>query len=189
MVDLETLGKRAGCQILSIGAVFFNRETDALGEKFYSVCRIGAAQTNLGLHTDKDTLKWWQQQSEDSRRVLHHAKAKGATSLPSALEKFTEFLETAEGGLSRVRVWGNGSDFDNAILYAAYAAAHQEVPWKFWHSRCFRTLKSENRNILEPVREGTYHNALDDAVHQALWALRIFKALAAPPPKRRSVKE
>ena len=37
MVDLETLGKRAGCPILSIGAVFFDPVEKQLGEEFYVV--------------------------------------------------------------------------------------------------------------------------------------------------------
>ena len=164
MVDLETLGKRAGCSILSIGAVKF--DLDGLGEGFYvTVNRLSCKEA--GLFEDPDTISWWDRQSDEAKVILKQVEEPAALHLQEALDKFAAFI-------SKEKIWGNGSDFDNAILYACYAAVDKEVPWKFWDSRCYRTLKGLFPDV-KLARVGTYHNALDDAKSQALHAIEIMK--------------
>jgi hypothetical protein len=168
MIDLETLGRRAGCAIRSIGAVAFDPETGKLGKELYVVVD---RQSQPNLHTDPETLKWWEGQSVEARAVLTDTSA---ISLGDALIKFNQYL--SQFNFTKVKIWGNGADFDNAIMASCYAAAGLEVPWSFWNNRCYRTLKGV---IGGPKikREGTYHNALDDAKTQALHALELFKIL------------
>jgi exodeoxyribonuclease VIII len=170
MVDLETLGRRPGCAVLSIGAVEFCPQR-GLGKQFYVVVNR-QSQRSQGLHEDPDTLKWWMSQSEAARQVLEDAESPMAVSLEKALAQFTTFL--APIGLRRVKMWGNGSDFDNAILACLYGAIGQSIPWDFWNNRCYRTLKNL-RKIPAQKREGTYHNALDDAKTQALHAVELLR--------------
>lgn len=171
MVDLETLGRRAGCAVLSIGAVEFG--PGGLGREFYTVINR-PSQRELGLFEDESTLKWWATQSEDACRVLFEAEQNQAVTLSAALGAFTNFLVPI--GLKRVKVWGCGSDFDNAILTNLYAAVKADPPWDFWNNRCYRTLKSLIPSE-KPRREGTYHNALDDAKTQALHAIQLLQKL------------
>ena len=171
MVDLETLGRRAGCVVLSIGAVAFGPQ--GLGKEMYCVVSTDSC-TAAGLHIDPDTLKWWEGKEEAARAVLTLAKEKpeGVLDLAPAMQQLTEFL--CSFGIKRVKVWGNGSDFDNAILANCYAAAGQDMPWEFWNNRCYRTLKSLKPQI-KMARQGTYHNALDDAKSQALHAIELLR--------------
>lgn len=164
MVDLETLGRRAGCSILSIGAVHF--DDYGVEDELYIVVNK-ASCTEAGLHVDPDTLAWWEKQSPEARQVL--ADAEAGMPLTVALDAFGAF---AKG----TNVWGNGADFDNAILYACYAAVGKDVPWPFWNSRCYRTLKNLRKDI-KLDRKGTYHNALDDARTQAEHAAMILSAM------------
>ena len=173
MVDLETLGQRAGCQVLSIGAVAVDPVTGELGEEYYRVVKLG--DDNFGLHIDADTLSWWEKQHPKARKVLTQAKAvRGNRTLDKALVEFNKYL--AQFGPKVVKIWGNGSDFDNAILIACYKATGVQNGWDFWNNRCFRTLKNLAPSIKQE-RIGTYHNALDDAKTQALHAIKIFKHL------------
>ena len=56
MIDLETLGRRAGCAILSIGAVAFDLK-QGLGEEMYVV--VNRQSCNAAeLHEDLSTLDW-----------------------------------------------------------------------------------------------------------------------------------
>lgn len=176
MIDLETLGTRPGCVILSIGAVFFNpnlAEEHALGQEFY---RVVSRQSCLdaGLFEDAATVRWWREQTSEARQVLIDAEGENSLLLSVALSGLAGFLSQHEGGLENVRVWGNGSDFDNAILAACYSAVNCELPWKFWNNRCYRTLKAIKPGP-KPVRIGTYHNALDDARTQAMHAVQLLK--------------
>ena len=167
MIDLETLGRRAGCSILSIGAVAFGPE--GLGAELYTVVNR-ASCTAAGLHEDPGTLAWWEKQSASARAVLGQA-TEGGDLLPVALGKLTEFL--GQFNCRKVQVWGNGADFDNAILTACYAALGQDIPWEFWNNRCYRTLKSLKPQV-KLARQGTYHNALDDAKSQAAHAIQLM---------------
>lgn len=170
MVDLETLGVVPGCVILSIGAVAFDPASGELGEEFYCVVNTDSC-LGAGLHADQGTIDWWANQSDDAKTVLTEAKDGGLT-LNDALSKFTEYLENQ--GIKQVRIWGNGADFDNAILSCCYKAVGKPSPWVPWNNRCYRTLK----NLIKGPRlkrEGTYHNALDDAKTQAKHAIQLLR--------------
>jgi hypothetical protein len=165
MIDLETLGNRAGCRILSIGAVEFG--ASGLGREIYiTLSPIGQES----LREDASTLEWWKRQAPEARRALDEYAASEAP-LSEGLAQLRDFL--APCGLDAVKVWGNGADFDNSILYAAFAAAEMDTPWAFWNSRCFRTLKNLAPGVAAGARTGA-HNALADAKFQAQHAVRIL---------------
>lgn len=176
MCDLETLGRRAGCKVLSIGAVVFG--PNGLGAEFYLEVR---RDPQPGLHEDPDTLSWWAKQLPEAQERLFNPGCN--VTLKNALYAFTYWLERladrdAKGNLN-VCVWGNGADFDNAILSAAYAEVRGEnLPWPFWNNRCYRTLKSLAPSV-KLVRQGVHHNALDDAKSQAEHAVRLMDQLKA----------
>ena len=173
MLDLETLGTKPGCVIISIGATAFDPATKAIGDGFYTVVNQGSCEAS-GLTTDKRTVGWWMHQSDDAKKVLVESR-NGGMSLTDALDAFSEYL----GAFSKnVRIWGCGSDFDNVILSHCYAATGKRLPWQYTSNRCYRTLKALMPAI-EMKREGTYHNAYDDSVSQAKHANEILNKLAA----------
>ena len=177
MVDLETLGQSPGCSILSIGAVVFDPYNRTLGGEFYRV--VNRASCNAaGLSEDASTLAWWQRQNAKAREVIAEAET-APLGIAEAIEEFSAYVRGFGGG--DVRIWGNGSDFDNAILAVCYERTGQKMPWRFWNNRCFRTLKSLSPKGKEAPRQGVYHNALDDAKTQAYAAiayLQRYRALA-----------
>jgi exodeoxyribonuclease VIII len=172
MVDLETLGTHPGCIVLSIGAVMF----DATGvdtNTFYAEINQGSSERH-GLRADMSTLNWWAVQGVEARDVLIRTH-EGGYPLPEALLDFAVWLPMD------TLVWGNGASFDNAILAQCYRAIGAEPPWKFGHDRCYRTLKSIGPYV--PFeRTGTFHNALDDAMSQAIHASTILKRMGTTPP-------
>lgn len=172
MVDLETLDNKPSAIILSIGAVAFDPNTGRLGEEFYQVINTDSCR-RAGLTESEDTVAWWKQQSEEAKQVLHEAEAETSCHLLKALIGFKDWLQPFK--LSRVKVWGNGSDFDNPILTTAYSKVGMSLPWRFYNNRCYRTLKKLYPTVVFDKREGTYHNALDDAKTQALHAVKIFR--------------
>lgn len=166
MLDLETMGQGPDAAIVSIGAVEFDRSSQQLGETFYVAVDLKSSVQAGGV-IDPDTVLWWLKQSAQAREAI------GATSvqLPSGLAAFGGWLR-GRCGLRDVRIWGNGSDFDNVILSNAYRRLMLPVPWKFWNNRCYRTWKNEHPEALM-TRSGTHHNALDDAISQAEHMLSV----------------
>ena len=67
MINLETLGTVAGCVILSIGAVAFDRETGELGMEFYEVINQVSCE-EAGLHVDQKTVDWWAARTAEAPR-------------------------------------------------------------------------------------------------------------------------
>ena len=167
MVDLETLGNRPGCVILSIGAVAFG--PDGLGDEFYIVLET-EAQRSLGLHTEPGTEAWWAGQSAEARRVFTDPQVAFA----EGLSEFKKYCRRV-APYKTLRMWGNGSDFDNAILAVAHAKLEFSLPWQFWNSRCYRTLKNLGESVAYTPPE-VAHDALSDAKAQAAHAVAILNA-------------
>ena len=163
MLDLETLGTRPGSIITAIGAVRFSPE-NGISDRYYAAIDPADGQ-RLGFTMDASTVIWWMRQSDAARSLYADPMA---MPLADALGGFARF---AKGAL----IWGNGADFDNALLAEAYIRCGMRVPWPHSASRCFRTLK-DLRPDIPMERVGTHHNALDDAATQALHALAIMRA-------------
>jgi hypothetical protein len=184
MVDLETLGTVADSVIMSIGAVKFDLDSDAVDDDgFYASVSVDS-NLESRRRIQEDTLMWWIKQSADAKQVFHEPKQ----TLSSALVGLADWL----GDASKIQMWSNGADFDLPMLAHAYVSLGMEVPWKFWNNRCFRTFKNLPQARLAVFNaEGVAHNALVDALNQARHAQVIQSVLvgkALPPPKHSMVK-
>jgi len=171
MLDLETMGKRAGCAIVSIGAVEFNINTGNIGRTFYRVINLQSC-LNVGLVIDASTLYWWLQQSDVARQAI----CKPADSIQTVLNEFSSFLAI----LRDFQIWGDGVRFDVGILEAAYFAIGKgdTLPWYFRNERDVRTLVSFAPEIKEQYPfMGTQHNPIDDCKHQIGYCSTIWNKL------------
>ena len=158
-IDLETLGTRYNAAILSIGVQQFDIGTGKLGETFYREIDLDSA-IKAGKVTGS-TLAWWALQGDVAKRVFG---SNGKTPLSVALDELrTWMLKKA----TKPKVWGNGSSFDISILEHAYdnGAIGLKEPWQYTDIRDMRTIM--DYCLVKPKREGTHHNALDDAKYQA----------------------
>jgi hypothetical protein len=172
MLDLETLGRRPGCVILSIGAILFDRSGIDEDHVFYTNIDIDSSLA-YGLQVEGATIEWWMSQSDEARnRVLFNP-----VNIGTALNKFLEW-KAAYSCLENTKIWGNGSDFDISILQEAFMRVHVRWPFKFWNHRCYRTLKSEvndkEKNLMKTVPRTGEHQADMDAMYQARIALIIL---------------
>jgi len=167
MIDIETLGRKPGCAVLSIGAVHFDRLTGEIGDGFFYAC-MGAENAKKYGHVDDDTLAWWMSQSDPAKQDAFNGTA-------DPLQVAQSFAEWIDGG---DKVWGNGSVFDITILEAWFDALGVKVPWQFWNVRDVRTvIDIADVNPKKFQRKGTYHNALDDAVFQVEYTAAAIRHL------------
>lgn len=174
MIDLETLGLKPGCKILSIGARVFTLaavvQCNAASVHKYFYDRASLVDQGH-LTTLQSTYDWWMEQSDEARSEAFG----GVVLLEVVLEKFASYLR-ALSLLGEVHVWGNSASFDLKILEAAYESYGMAVPWDFRNEECCRTLKNRFKGLvpMEPFN-GTKHNALHDAVHQATHCEKILE--------------
>lgn len=169
MLDLETMGTAPGSAILAIGAVEFAHST-ILGT-FYQKIDLQSA-VDLGLVMDPQTVLWWLRQSDASR--LEIAQGEGGH-IKDVLSDFSNWLR--ENAIDEeIEMWGNGAAFDNTLLAAAYHKLGMRLPWKYSNDRCYRTVKNLYPDV-QMVRDGTHHNALDDARSQAMHLMAMIPSL------------
>lgn len=175
MLDLETMSDTADAAIVAIGACKFDPATGTIVDTFSSGVDLESAVQGGG-KISAGTVMWWLRRSEAARAELRSHRR----SLTSALLLFTAWLDQDGDRLHR-RIWGNGADFDNVILGSAYERLHLEVPWEYYHNRCYRTA----RNLLPRVevpKIGTAHCAVDDAVNQATYLCAALQAANLQEP-------
>jgi len=179
MLDLETLDTTSSAVVVSIGAVAFDPETDVLGDKFYvELTDDIAAQQKHGRTISGDTVRWWMQQNVLAKQVFSTSPPDGVERVDTleALVRFGIFV--AANGDRDAQIWGNGADFDNIILGTLYDAFELRKPWSYSRNRCYRTMKNLGIEPSKPQkREGVHHNALDDAITQAIHLQQIFAHL------------
>lgn len=176
MLDLETLGVSADAPLISIGAVFFDPFSDLQGAEFYKVVSIHSALKNGTI--DPSTLQWWMTQSDQARSVFNDP---ASVTLEQALLEFSEFI--GANASKDLKVWGNGSSFDNAILSANYRRKCLPLPWDFRNDRDVRTILALARDFKSfdartSVESNDYaHHALHDAKYQAAYVSAAFRAI------------
>ena len=168
MVDIETLGTAPGSVIVSIGAVKFGN--GGIQSQFIRHIHPASCE-RAGLTCDAATALWWLKQSEDARGALL-TNQKTAVQLEQALLDFMAWLNEL-GDIRQRFIWGNGASFDCTVLAAAYRACHISLPWRYSGERCYRTVKALHPEV--PMeRQGTHHDALDDATSQALHLMQML---------------
>lgn len=181
MVDLETMGKKNYAPIVAIGAVVFDPATGSIGESFYKVVCLESS-VNWGAVIDPSTVIWWLKQSSEARSAIVNDDA---IPLQDALLQFREFVsDNVAGGSKKAQVWGNGASFDNSILRSSYDCIAEDYPWEYWNDRDVRTMVELGQAIsFDPKTtipfEGSRHNALADAIHQARYVSAIWQRIIA----------
>ncbi|MFH2559613.1 3'-5' exoribonuclease [Klebsiella pneumoniae] len=181
MVDLETMGKKNNAPIVAIGAVVFDPSTGSIGESFYKVVCLESS-VNWGAVIDPSTVIWWLKQSSEARSAIVNDDA---IPLQDALLQFREFVsDNVAGGSKKAQVWGNGASFDNSILRSSYDCIAEDYPWEYWNDRDVRTMLELGQAIsFDPKTtipfEGSRHNALADAIHQARYVSAIWQRIIA----------
>lgn len=178
MVDLETLGKRPGCPVLSIGATAFDPRAPFTGEVqelsrqniFYAKISKESCLT-LGLQPDPETEAWWGDQSQEARDEAFG----GTTDAREAVMALYNWLWKLRPGERepQINVWSHGEDFDQPILTHLFELLGLVRPWPYDAGR-------DTRSILDVAGvpyKGTKHMALEDSYDQSVAIGRAFHEL------------
>lgn len=168
MLDIETLGTRPGCVILTLGAVKFNPfSMEAPGPGLYVRPDVDE-QIAAGREVQEDTMRWWMQQAEDVRE-----EALGEDDRISVEEMYKQLNRFLVGSNN---IWCQGPAFDMVIIENLYRQYGWPTPWQFWQIRDSRTLFGVHGDPRVKGKVGL-HNALEDCVSQATAVQQVYNKL------------
>ena len=168
MVDLETLSTDPRAVVLSLGAVVFTHED--IVHTLYAELDVREQIESYHRHVSADTLQWWMKQSHAARTVF---APQNPQKLHEVISQLKDMLTPVEWG--SIMVWSNGGSFDIPILHTICTDVGINIPWQFFNERCYRTMKNTFPNVKPVPFEGVEHNALNDALHQALHLRKLLE--------------
>lgn len=195
LIDLETLGTGDNAMIIQLAIVLFWPDKNLISRTEGALAlNIRHDSANMGV-ADAPTIAWWMEQDDRTRKWVFEQDTEGrrmlfdrdfgekgpkrappgAVFLNDALYKVGRFLEQNKVS----HLWG-AMDFDQRILRQAYARCGMEWPLGERMQRDFRTLRdlAPILGVEEPLFVGTRHLAIDDAFHDAGWAILILRRAA-----------
>ena len=174
VLDLETLSTDPHAAVASIGAVAMTAQGAWVAEFHLAVETVH----QHGRHICPNTCEWWDEQSNEARAAS--ILAPNPAHPTQALKDFTDWvLQIADP--KKVKVWGNGSGFDNVILSSLFKDYPElKQPWQFWNDRDMRTVLDMHPEAKDvgPF-EGVKHNALHDARHEAKQLTKVLQKVCA----------
>lgn len=170
MLDLETTGVEPGCCILSIALVPFAYDSSLHLSSFYETISHSSSK-DFGFTDNPDTLAWWDKQRADVQAEAFS----GIRSVDSVMESVAFYIR-GFGEPKEINIWGNGKDFDNAILTKCLKHLGIKQPWHYSNNWCYRDFAKQYPMIAK-VKPANAHNALSDASAQALHLDAIFHSI------------
>lgn len=171
MIDIETLDTRDSAIVLSVATCAFNdtnlqtyNELKDSSNIYYAEFNINE-QEQCGRTIGLNTLEWWLKQPNFKLK----SKDSKSFALPTTyfLNNLTQFIEI--NGVDGI--WSNGPSFDMIILKSLYQSFNIEFRMDYRKWLDFRTIKKINELVNIPKINfiGNKHDAIDDAVNQALF--------------------
>jgi 3' exoribonuclease, RNase T-like len=168
MLDIETLSTLPNAAVVSIGAVKFSLDKGILSSFKVNIDPVSCK--DHGLHFEKKTIDWWAEQPKAARQ----AWMKDPRPLGEALQYFLTWY-----GASSRPTWAKGASFDFPILESAIRSCEYDIPWKYWHINCYRTIINvcgiDDRKLKS---EGSvYHDAISDCEEQTKVLIPLLRAM------------
>lgn len=174
MLDFETLDITPSAVVMSVGLVTF----DPFGNDTVETLRSNPNnnlylnlkfqdQIRAGRTISESTLRWWfGEDLGDARKAL----SKDPVSTPEALQYIDNFFLKHDVKYT----WGNGSDFDNAILDDLFRSFDRITRISYKNKRCARTIFGMSKKSYKPTGF-VEHDAIEDCYFQILRLQDMFR--------------
>lgn len=170
-LDLETLATAPDAIIASIG---IEVATD-------QGCHIASFKRKVNLDqpgrsVSSSTTAFWFAQSQEAQQLTFASNDEECELLQTLREVVADvyvFLDEHMADPNAI-LWGNPATFDIAKLEHAMRMYGMRTPWQYYQVGCMMTLKRTSHITWGEIPfDGTPHDCLDDAKHQA----KIIRAL------------
>jgi DNA polymerase III epsilon subunit-like protein len=150
-IDIETLGQRPGCAVVSIAAIAFDVDPDGnIGDEFSHFSRIVKPSPLCGI--EPETADWWEKKGG-------YPTGPDAIPLGESLDHLMDWSRP----LKIFTWWAWGASFDFPILEEAARRClpARFVPWRYYQTTCargpWRLAFGTEKHASRP------HDALEDA--------------------------
>jgi hypothetical protein len=166
MIDFETLGNGKNACIAQVGACYF---VDGDIRTPMKINFDAESCMKFGAEMDASTVYWWLDQSKEAQMsIIDQPRAPEY----EALISLNEYLRGAE------EIWSHAT-FDFVILMEALKRRNIKPSFSYRVARDIRTLNAFcptfDKDSIK--REGTHHDALDDAMYQAKYVTAMLGML------------
>lgn len=182
MIDFETLNTRPDSHVLTLGLCVFNPfDYGWIGLdpdlQYNKLLEAGFAwrfnQRQNGRSISDDTMNWWEKQTAEAREAAFSDE--NAKPLKTVLKEFNvAYVENRCCAL-----WSMGPSFDGAILEDMSRREEVSLMVKYNEHRDVRTASEFAELRFRNTRAA--HNALSDAVSQAMFVQTCYKKLDLKP--------
>ena len=170
MVDMETLAVTPNAVVLSLGAVHFDPHQTGYTDSIYFKIDLDD-QDKLNREIDPNTIDWWAKQ--DPAIMEEAFSPEGRIPLADAMDQFHKFAWGCDA------FWSHGATFDLVILENIMRQLRRPLPWNYWQLRDTRTIFDLGFDPDMP--QGSKHDALQDAIRQAVGVQNIYAKLKIRP--------
>jgi hypothetical protein len=199
MLDLETLGTKPGCAVLSIGAKVFDPYGDNSvpsaappSTSFYRNIDLFSSLM-IGLTIDLATLDWWRTKD----KTAQDAFLLGGVKPKTAIQQFNDWIVACGNQYSPLEksltVWAKSPGFDCHVLEFVADLVGYRLEWhddeRKQGFRTFRDVRTaiamsgiDEKSITAKGTGRTQHNALDDCEVQILQVQAAYRMLKPVQP-------
>ena len=169
MIDIETLGVKKDCVILSIAMVVYS-EAWEIEESHYWNCSF--VDQIFDRKIEEKTLQFWKERKDIFQQTQHMALP-----LKQCLEEVIEEVSKIKKE-SFFLVWSKSPSFDITILEHAAEQEGLKFPWSYSQQMDVRTgYMFLDRLGVEQVHPDKAHNALEDCYSQGTNIKALFNAI------------
>lgn len=167
MIDIETLSTDSNALITTISCVQCDIRNGKIGESKEIGIELDQQLKN-GAVLDKDTVIWWLSQNKDAIISMIEIEKIDVTVALSELNIWFIGLADKLGCKTKdLKLWGNGSSFDNTIVRNLYKRSNIEFVIPYYNDRDVRTLVDlYDIDTRKYEFKGIKHNGIDDCKHQ-----------------------
>ena len=188
MLDIETLGTEPDSIVTELGIYTFSKNESYTSASLYG--RVGITdQIRVGRTMSSSTLKWHFEKNAVNFLEYIDADKSNIDDALSALKLFVEAEKRKMPGC-KIYIWANSPTFDIIILKDLYKSLGYPIEetifnedlFKYQTIMDYRTIvKLIDKEDLDLIKqeveseseEGSYHNALYDAIHQSKVLMKI----------------
>lgn len=188
--DFETLSSKASeAPIISMGAIagrWENMDTVESLRKSGFYRNVDAIEqiSKYGLKTNEDTLRWWESQGDEAKKVL---KATDKVSLAQCMEDFNAWCVDMGVNHNETMIYIRAPHFDYTIYENLMDKLGYSIwrPFSHWKVRDTRTFidvaYGQTRGYIPGFKQVmdtmglTEHNALDDCIKEYLQLKDYFQ--------------